>query len=104
MTCVTFGAKFVHIVLNKNIVKQSRSQIFAFIVRFLYVSNLKSYRIQFCIQKATGENTKAMAFVTRRKYWALNFEALTEISVVSRMFWKNKCYDSKAVLLFHMGQ
>ena len=24
--------------------------------------------------------------------------------MISRMFWKNKCYNSKALLLFHMDQ
>ena len=37
MTCKTFGAKFFPIALNKNIVKQSRLQSFAFIVRLLYM-------------------------------------------------------------------
>ena len=68
------------------------------------MSNLKSYRIKFCIQKVTGENIKILTCATRKKYWALNCEAFAEISVISRMLWKNKCYDSKAVLLFHMGQ
>ena len=36
MTCVTIGAKFVHIVLN-GIVKQCCLQIFAFIVSFVYM-------------------------------------------------------------------
>ena len=31
-------------------------------------------------------------------------KVFAEISVISRLLWKNECYDFKAVLLFRMGQ